>query len=149
MKKLYVIAGITVLVASFSMCNKSTAFSESGYDERLSGGAATVFDATSNAFSNAVTGLSTRDSRVHDLGDQTFAQTFVAPPSPIFTGLGPIFNNISCVTKEFLLQVFQIPVCYFASASKALMRMAAPLQLQVLACRSRTRLFSAHNPKQA
>jgi CxxC motif-containing protein (DUF1111 family) len=97
MKKLYAIAGITVIATAFSMCNKSTVFSESSYDERLSGGAATIFDATSNAFSNAVTGLGTRDLRVHDIGDQTFAQTFVAPPSSIFTGLGPIFNNISCV----------------------------------------------------
>ncbi|MBS1934378.1 MAG: thiol oxidoreductase [Bacteroidetes bacterium] len=97
MKKYYIVISLIIFVAAFSMCNKSTAFSESGYDERLSGGAATVFDATSNAFSNAVSGLSVRDQRVHDLGDQTFAQTFVAPPSPIFTGLGPIFNNISCV----------------------------------------------------
>jgi len=79
------------------MCNKAEVFSDSGYDERLSGGAATIFDATSHALGNAVNGLSARDARVHDLGDQTFSQTFVAPPSPIFTGLGPIFNNISCV----------------------------------------------------
>ncbi len=79
------------------MCNKASVFSDSGYDERLSGGAATVFDATSHALSNEINGLSTRDARVHEIGDQTFSQTFVAPPSPIFTGLGPIFNNISCV----------------------------------------------------
>lgn len=97
MKKYYIIISLSIFVTAFSMCNKSTAFSESGYDERLSGGAATTFDATSNAFTNAVSGLSARDERVHEIGDQTFDQTFVAPPSPIFTGLGPIFNNISCV----------------------------------------------------
>lgn len=79
------------------MCHKSESFADTGYDERLSGGAATVFDATTHAFSDVIPRLSVRDDRVHEIGDQTFAQTFVAPPSPIFTGLGPIFNNISCV----------------------------------------------------
>ncbi len=97
MKKFYTIISLTIFVAAFSMCNKAEVFSDSGYDERLSGGAATVFNATSHALSNAIDGLNDRDARVHELGDQTFSQTFVAPPSPIFTGLGPIFNNVSCV----------------------------------------------------
>jgi CxxC motif-containing protein (DUF1111 family) len=97
MKKFYIIIGMAVFVGSFSMCHKSDVFSESGYDERLTGGAATVFDATTHAFSDPMPGLDARDTRVHQIGDQTFAQTFVAPPSPIFTGLGPIYNNITCI----------------------------------------------------
>jgi len=79
------------------MCHKAEVFSDSGYDERLSGGAATVFDASSRAFSIAINGLSDRNLLVHNTGDNTFDQTFVTPPSPIFTGLGPVYNNISCI----------------------------------------------------
>jgi CxxC motif-containing protein (DUF1111 family) len=97
MKKWYVIFALVSFVSIFSMCNKASTFPDSGYDERLSGGAATVFDASSSAFSNPIEGLSDRDLSVHLSGDATFGQTFVAPPSIIFTGLGPIYNNISCV----------------------------------------------------
>jgi CxxC motif-containing protein (DUF1111 family) len=97
MKKIYIISIIIILVAAFSMCHKAEIFSDSGYDERLSGGAATVFDASSRAFSIAINGLSDRNLLVHNTGDNTFDQTFVTPPSPIFTGLGPVYNNISCI----------------------------------------------------
>ena len=79
------------------MCNKAGVFPASGYDDRMSGGAATTLSASASAFSDMIDGLDARNARVHEIGDQTFAQTFVAPPSPIFTGLGPIFNNISCI----------------------------------------------------
>jgi CxxC motif-containing protein (DUF1111 family) len=97
MKKFYIISFITLLVTVFNMCHKAALFPESDYDKRLSGGAATVFDASSKALSNAIEGLSVRDQFVHSVGDNTFDQTFMAPPPPIFTGLGPIYNNISCV----------------------------------------------------
>ncbi len=84
-------------VCAFSMCNKAGIFPDSGYDDRLSGGDATVFDATSHAFSNPVNNLDFRDQFVHEIGDETFSQVFVAPPSPKFTGLGPIYNNVACV----------------------------------------------------
>jgi CxxC motif-containing protein (DUF1111 family) len=97
MKKIYIISAIAILVTAFSMCHKAGLFPDDDYDERLSAGAATIFDASSKAFTNPVAGLSTRNLFVHNVGDNTFDQTFVAPPSPIFTGLGPIYNNISCV----------------------------------------------------
>lgn len=97
MKKFYVIAVIAVFVGAFSMCHKAEVFPDNGYDERLSGGAATVFDVSAHALTNPVDGLSARELRVHDIGDQTFESVFVAPPSPIFTGLGPVFNNIACI----------------------------------------------------
>lgn len=78
-------------------CHKAEPFDESGYDERLSGGMATVFDETSGAFGHEIAGLSERDEAVHELGDVGFEQTFVTAPAPINSGLGPIFNNVSCV----------------------------------------------------
>ena len=79
------------------MCHKADILPDDGYDDRLSAGLATNFDASSHAFTHAIDGLSARDQRVHDLGDQTFESKFVAPPAPVFGGLGPIFNNVSCI----------------------------------------------------
>lgn len=85
------------MVFAFSRCHKSESLPDNGYDERLSGGLATNFDASYQALTHAVDGLSARDARVHEIGDQTFEAKFVAPPAPVFAGLGPIFNNVSCV----------------------------------------------------
>ncbi|HEX4850267.1 MAG TPA: di-heme oxidoredictase family protein, partial [Puia sp.] len=97
MKKLYVISFIGALVVAFSMCHKAEVFPDNGYDERLSGGAATIFDASSKAFTNMIEGLDGRDEEVHEFGDKAFEQVFVAPPAPLFAGLGPVFNNVSCI----------------------------------------------------
>ncbi len=80
------------------MCNKASMVDESAYDERLSGGSSTVFDATSKAFGHAFDGLNNRDAQVHELGDGAFGQTFVAAPALINSGLGPVFNNVSCIS---------------------------------------------------
>ena len=98
MKSWYVIIGFVLFILAFSMCNKASYFSEDGYDDRLSGGAATVFDETSKAFTHSINGLNDRDQRVHELGDKGFEQTFVASGSALFGGLGPVFNNVSCIS---------------------------------------------------
>ncbi len=97
MKKLYIVAVISLLVISLSRCHKAELAPESTYDDRLSGGKATVFDETSHAFTFGIEGMSARDERVHELGDQTFEAKFVAPPATVFGGLGSIFNNVSCI----------------------------------------------------
>ncbi|MCW3125297.1 MAG: thiol oxidoreductase [Bacteroidetes bacterium] len=79
-----------------SMCRKPEPFPASGYDERLSGGQNTVFDATSHAFANAYPGLDAGESQLHDLGDSKFDATFVTAPAPVNSGLGPLYNNVSC-----------------------------------------------------
>src|SRR5437016_1660591 len=93
MNKLYVIASLVLAVFLLTMCNKAALFNEDGYDDRLSGGAATVFDETSKAFTHSADGLSDRDELVHGFGDRFFEQTFVAAPAPVNSGLGPVFNN--------------------------------------------------------
>jgi CxxC motif-containing protein (DUF1111 family) len=98
MKKTIILFGLCFFVLLLTRCNKAELFSESGYDNRLSGGAATVFDETSRAFTNAVDGLSERDLKVHNFGDKAFEETFVSSPAPIFGGLGPVFNNVSCIS---------------------------------------------------
>lgn len=99
MKKLSVLLCIVAMIVGFSMCRKAESFSDEGYDERLSGGGlATVFDATSKAFTHGFPGLTGRDAHVQKAGDVAFEQTFVSSPAPVFGGLGPIFNNVSCIS---------------------------------------------------
>lgn len=98
MKKLKVLGGIIITLVIFTMCNKAGLFPDSGYDDRLSGGAATVFDESSKAFTHNVDGLNDRDLHVHGLGDKNFEQTFVRAPAPVNGGLGPVFNNVSCIS---------------------------------------------------
>jgi len=124
MKKFYIITIISVFVGAFSMCHKAEVFPDNGYDERLSGGAATVFDVSSKAFTNMVDGLDARNQKVHEIGDKTFEQVFVAPPSPIFTGLGPIYNNVSCINCH-RNDGQGIPTAGFAN-SGLLMRISQP-----------------------
>jgi CxxC motif-containing protein (DUF1111 family) len=99
-KKVFVLMSCVLLVTCCVMCRKANPNGlndDSNFDPRLSGGAATFFDISSSSFSTPIPGLSTHDAHIHDLGDGMFGQSFVAAPAPHFGGLGPIFNNISCV----------------------------------------------------
>lgn len=98
MKKVGIILLIAGGIAMLTRCNKADVFPDDGYDTRLSGGAATVFDATSKAFTHPITGMSARDIQFHELGDAQFEQTFVSAPAPVNSGLGPVFNNVSCIS---------------------------------------------------
>lgn len=98
MKKLRLILIFGVSIAAFTMCNKADIFPADGYDDRLSGGSATVFDETSKSFSHEVDGLNEHDQHIHEIGDKAFEQTFVSAPAPVNSGLGPVFNNVSCIS---------------------------------------------------
>ena len=95
---------LTILLLTFFSatlyisCREPEPFPESKLDERLSGGRNTVDDKTSRSFSNPFPGLSEYDSRVHAFGDAQFSQTFVTAPATVNSGLGPIFNNVSCIS---------------------------------------------------
>lgn len=95
-RKIYVMALLLASPVWLMMCKKADTFDESGYDPRLSGGEATFFDITSKAFSHPIPGLNEQDQHVHDVGDEQSDQTFVTAPSPVNSGLGPIYNNVSC-----------------------------------------------------
>jgi CxxC motif-containing protein (DUF1111 family) len=96
-KKIWIIGLLGIAVYGFSQCNKSATFPASEYDDRLSGGSFTILDASTQAFTQAIAGLDARQAIVHNIGDGTFDQVFVAAPAPHFGGLGPIMNNIACV----------------------------------------------------
>lgn len=98
MKKLSVIGALVLVVLLLAKCQKAAEFPADKYDERLSGGDATVFDATSHSFSNMFPSLTGYDAEVHGFGDAAFSKIFVTAPAPVNPGLGVIFNNNSCIS---------------------------------------------------
>ena len=66
-------------------------------DKALSGGDATVFDAASTAFENPVPGLEAGQMARFLAGDADFEAVFVSAPAEVNGGLGPVFNQTSCV----------------------------------------------------
>ena len=67
------------------------------FTSELSGGETTVFDASSHAFSTPAPNLSPTAFEKHLAGDREFEQAFVTAPAVVNPGLGPIYNNISCI----------------------------------------------------
>jgi CxxC motif-containing protein (DUF1111 family) len=65
--------------------------------EMYSGGTTTSFIFSSQAFSNPAANLSMSTLEEHLEGDLNFEQNFVKAPAPVNSGLGPFFNNVSCI----------------------------------------------------
>ena len=97
-RKIIIFLTLIAFIGILAMCRKPEYFSEEGYDERLTGGAATSFVSTTDAFSQSVEGLSSRDQTFHGIGDAAFEAVFVTAPASVNGGLGPIFNNVSCAS---------------------------------------------------
>ena len=79
-------------------CEKSNDIETYHENEWLSGGSQTVFIEGSGAFSQAFPILDASKEQVHEIGDMGFESSFVTAPAPLNYGLGPVFNNVSCVS---------------------------------------------------
>ena len=68
-----------------------------------SGGKATVFDASTNAFSIAIPSLTAVERRAFSVGNSFFNDNWVTAPASTVgrDGLGPLFNAQSCSTCHF------------------------------------------------
>lgn len=66
-------------------------------EEFFSGGEATILVSSSQAFSTPAPNLSSSSLDNHLEGDFNFEQNFLKAPAPINSGLGPLFNNVSCI----------------------------------------------------
>ncbi len=62
----------------------------------LAGGTTTIFSAASQAFELPAPNLDGPRLDKHLAGDTAFGDSFVTAPAPVFSGLGPIFNNNAC-----------------------------------------------------
>jgi CxxC motif-containing protein (DUF1111 family) len=70
---------------------------DEGEDPRLAGGATTVFGATTAAFSTPAPNLTPEELARFRAGDAAFEASFVTAPAPVNPGLGPVFNQTSCI----------------------------------------------------
>ena len=90
---------LPLLASCIVACSDTVAPADEGSGrDALSGGATTVFDLTSNAFSMPAPNLTGDALGRHMEGDAAFEATFVTAPAPVHGGLGPVFNNTSCVS---------------------------------------------------
>ena len=95
---LYLILWVSILLSACDsespvVVESTLVFSTSEF----SGGETTVFDASSHAFSIPAPNLSTTAFEKHLEGDVEFEAVFVTAPAVVNPGLGPIYNNISCI----------------------------------------------------
>jgi CxxC motif-containing protein (DUF1111 family) len=97
---LYIFVTLTLL-----SCSNNEKDMEDGYiplpdlEERLyAGGETTIFLTSSNSFSTPADNLTGNDLETHLAGDFQFEAAFVTAPSEVNGGIGPIFNNSSCVS---------------------------------------------------
>ena len=89
-------AALLALAAALAGCD-AAAPSVPTSDAALAGGATTVFDASSHAFSTPAPNLDAAALDRHLDGDVAFEATFVTAPAPVNAGLGPVFNQTSCI----------------------------------------------------
>jgi CxxC motif-containing protein (DUF1111 family) len=89
---------VLLLLFLVSGCEESPVTdTSSGESNIAAGGATTVYDAGSNAFSTPAPNLSPESLEKHLAGDAAFEQAFVTPPALVNEGLGPTYNNLSCI----------------------------------------------------
>ena len=89
---------LALVAVAFAQCRKAQSLAESNENEWFSGGKQTVFTEGVGAFGAAFPVMDPLKQSVHDVGDAAFEATFVAHPSLINGGLGPVYNSNSCVS---------------------------------------------------
>lgn len=83
-----------------SACSGAGASNAVAPADPKSGGAATTLDATSDAYSNSISGLDDEQSGEFSYGHSVFSQNWVTAPATTsgMDGLGPLYNARACST---------------------------------------------------
>ena len=92
-KKILSVAWVVFVVSSCKKDNEPV----NKIEGELAGGETTVFVANSQAFATPAPNLSDANLEKHLEGDLAFEINFVSNSSPKHGGLGPVFNNNSCI----------------------------------------------------
>src|SRR5688572_17615216 len=87
-----------MLALTFLSCEKPEEEEAYKENEWLSGGAQTVFINGNGAYGQPFPLMDASKLQVHDIGDLGFESSFVTAPAPLHSGLGPVFNNVSCAS---------------------------------------------------
>ena len=94
----FTLVASAMVVLVFNACRKYDPEYIDAAEEWFSGGSQTFFDETVTGFDHIFNGLTETQEQVHEVGDRAFDQSFVTAPAPMNSGLGPIYNNVSCVS---------------------------------------------------
>ena len=97
----YSITAIALLgLALVAGCNgdSTTEPTPPSADDARSGGEMTIMNASSAAFSFPAPNLDGEAFNLHAEGDAAFEATFVTAPASVNAGLGPVYNNTSCIS---------------------------------------------------
>ncbi len=103
MKKYLIVIYLILIVSFVTGCNSESPMDVFGFEtpldftSPLSGGDTTIFDASSHAFSIPAPNLSAAAFEKHLEGDVEFEAIFVTAPAVVNPGLGPVYNNVSCI----------------------------------------------------
>lgn len=98
LKKYFQLFVLSVIVVFISLgCEESNTPIVEEEDDILSGGGTTTDLVGSLAFSQPAPNLTQENLDKHIIGDALFEAAFVKAPATINPGLGPLFNNSSCV----------------------------------------------------
>ncbi|HMI07137.1 MAG TPA: di-heme oxidoredictase family protein [Flavobacterium sp.] len=100
-RKVFLMASMGFALASCSDNDGDELYVDPNVDlsERLyAGGETTIFSATSISFRTPAPNLSAADLEAHIIGDALFENVYVSAPANVNQGLGPIFNNSSCIS---------------------------------------------------
>lgn len=88
---------VAAVIVAVNACRKPDEFPEEQFNELYAGGKQTVFDAGSGAFGHEFPDMRGQSAELHGIGDLGFETPFVTAPAPLNPGLGPVYNNVSCV----------------------------------------------------
>jgi CxxC motif-containing protein (DUF1111 family) len=90
----FILISFVVLVS----CRKYDETYTNEQEEWFSGGSQTFFDYTTTGFDHSFNGMNEKQNFMHEVGDKAFDASFVTAPAPLNSGLGPLYNNVSCVS---------------------------------------------------
>ncbi len=93
--RIYILFSLILVIPA---CKKPGSLVPVEEQDWYAGGGQTVFVNGSGAYSQPFPGLSGDKDFNHEVGDLAFEATFVSAPAPKHSGLGPIFNSVSCVS---------------------------------------------------
>lgn len=85
-------------LALIDACKKPELLSEESLNEWYSGGSQTSFVSGSGAYSQMFGGLSIQKTQLHEIGDVAFEAVFNSDATQRNYGLGPVYNNVSCIS---------------------------------------------------
>ena len=94
--KRFFFLGIFAFGVSLTACRKHQSTEEFEKQDWYQGGGQTSYNFGSNAFGQVFQGLTPDQLFLHDVGDKAFEAIFVSAPAPKNSGLGPVYNAVSC-----------------------------------------------------